>query len=97
MSEQAHADCKVQNWKIGRKTGKVGEKESKKGKKKEREKGEKTKKIREIKKKSERETFLPFLYALSRNFENYQRRQLHPGKGIRYHLIAKKKMTNAGL
>lgn len=29
-------------------------------------------------------------------FESYQRRQLQPGKGIRYHLIVEKKMTNAG-
>lgn len=33
MSEQAYADCKVQNWKIGRKTERMGEKESKKEKK----------------------------------------------------------------
>lgn len=33
MSEQAYADCKVQNWKIGRKTERMAEKESKKEKK----------------------------------------------------------------
>lgn len=89
------AKCKTE--KLAERQEKWERRKARKEKKKEREKGEKTKKIRERKKKSERETFLPFLYALSRNFENYQRRQLHPGKGIRYHLIAKKKMTNAGL
>lgn len=82
MGEQAHADCKMlSNRQTERKRERVRERKIK------RERGGEG---------SKRRTFLPFVYTLSRNFESYQRRQLQHGKGIRYHLIAKKKMTNAG-